>query len=336
VKVLAVALAALALAPAADALTIGAYYYAWYEPAQWEKGYIRSQEPWLGEYDSRDPATIRQHYEWAQRYGVDVFIASWWGTGGAKDVTLRDHVLPSPARGRTRLALLYESTKLGLTDNRVVFGDAEIATLLADFDYLAATYLGHPAYYRIGGRPVVFLYVSRIYRGRYAEALTTLRTHVLERHGLDLYLVGDEVDWDIGPARGRIRLYDAITGYTLYSRMQPPTGFLRLAEQRMRAFRRMAAQEEVAFVPGALPGYDDTGIRPEEDHYVLAEPGLFGRMLRLAGRYVDARLDLMTVTSWNEWHEDTQIEPTAESGYGFQLLEQLARFKRQFVEDRKR
>jgi hypothetical protein len=322
--------AALALAaPAPPApLTVGAYYYPWYESAQWARGTMRM--PALGGYDSRDPKTIAAHYGWAQRYGVDVFLTSWLGPGSAGDVTVRDHLLPSPARGRTRIAILYESIlRLGLTDNRIVFGERERDILLHDFDYLAETYFRHPAYYRIRGRPVVVLYVSRIFRGAYAEAISALREHVRATWGIELYLIGDEVDWDLGPSRARIRLYDAITGYILYSRTQPQTGFLRLVEARYRAFRRVAAERRVAFVPGALPRYDDRGFRPEEGHYVLSEPRLFERGLSLASRYVDPRLGLMTVTSWNEWHEDTQIEPATD--YGLEPLEKLARFKRAFL-----
>lgn len=330
---LAVLLAAvLVAAPAASAaaapLTVAAYYYTWYGGAQWRAGYVG--EPALGEYDSRDPAVIGAHYDWAQRFGVDVFVASWWGPEGYDDFTLRDHVIPSPTRGPTRIAVLYESSfRLGLTENRIVFGPREREILLRDFDYLAATYFRQPAYYRIGGRPVVVLYVSRIFRGAYAEAIRALRREVRARHGLDLYLIGDEVDWDIGPARGRIRLYDGITGYTMYSRTQPQTGFLGLVDLRYRAFRRIAAQARVAFVPGALPGFNDRGVRPEQEHYVLSEPRLFERSLALAARYLDPKVGLMTVTSWNEWHEDTQIEPSGAAGYAH--LEALRRFRAAYL-----
>jgi len=308
-------------------LTVGAYYYPWYDEAQWRLGHVERAA--LGEYSSRDDSVIAAHYGWARRYGVDVFICSWWGPLGYDDLTIREHLLPAPARGPTRIALLYESPfRLGLTENRIVFGAREREILLSDFDYLAETYFRHPAYYRVQGRPVVVLYVSRIFRGEYGEAIRDLRRHVRERHGLELYLVGDEVDWDIGPARGRIRLYDAITGYTMYSRTQPQSGFLALVEKRFRAFRRIAREERVAFVPGVLPGFNDRGVRPEEEHYVLSEPRLFERSLALAGRYVDPKLGLMTVTSWNEWHEDTQIEPSADRGFG--LLEALDAFRRAF------
>jgi hypothetical protein len=111
--------------------------------------------------------------------------------------------------------MLYESPlRLGLTDNRIVFGAREQEILLSDFDYLAQTYFRNPAYYRVGGRPVVVLYVSRIFRGAYAEAIAALRERMQAMWGIELYLIGDEVDWDLGPSRAWIRLYDAITGYT--------------------------------------------------------------------------------------------------------------------------
>ena len=341
-----------ALAAPAPKLTVAAYYYAWYGPGRlhWENGYARArldapQRPVLGEYDSRDPAVIATHYAWARRYGVDVFLTSWWGPEGYDDVTIRDHLLPSPARGRTRIAIFYETGARmpSSADFRLHIDESVLATMVADFDYLARIYLRHPGYYRIDGRPVVVMYGSKIYRGAMAEAITAVREHVRVAHGLELFLIGDEVDWDIGPSHARIGLFDAITPYTLYSRTQRAgwpsrTRFLEAVDRRQRQFRRVAGMKGVRFVPGVLPAFNDRGVRPEAGHYVLphelgpARAGtysLFTRFLEQSGELVDPRLRLLTVTSWNEWHEDTQIEPSTD--YGLALLEKLARFKRAFV-----
>ena len=189
-----------------------------------------------------------------------------------------------------------------------------------------------------------------------AEAIQAVRTHLEALYGIDPYLIGDEADWDLGPNLARIKLYDAITGYTPYSRTQPAgwpdaTGYVVTTGRRMREFRAAAAALGVGFVPDAQPGFDDLGVRPEQAHHVLPRslsPGdaydsLFASSLARAGELVDPSLNLLTVTSWNEWNEDTQIEPTAPApaatgpvsatqgypfeSYGTSLLERLAQFK---------
>jgi hypothetical protein len=302
---------------------------------------------------------IAQHYEWAQTYGVDVFFCSWHGPGGYDDVTIRDDLLPSPARGPTKVALLYESLqRLGIgPDARIQITPASVATMVGDFDYMARTYFGDPGYYRIDGRPVVIIYASRIFRGDVAGLIDAVREHLIDTYGIDPYLIGDEVNWDNPPDPARIALFDAITGYTPYSVTQQPgpagqTGWLQLTAGRTDQFRRVAAEEGVGFVPGSLPGFDSRAVRPGSDEWVLPRAvdalsppdSVFTATLQQAGGLVDPALRLMTVTSWNEWYEDSQIEPTADgppltsapgaltqgyafAPYGFTFLDDLKRFK---------
>jgi glycoprotein endo-alpha-1,2-mannosidase len=349
----------------ASPLTVAAYYYPWYgSPGlTWEQGYTRGlldppEAPLLGEYASGDPAVIAQHFAWAQQYGVDVFVCSWVGPGTYADHTIRDELLPSPARGGTQIALLYESLqRLGIgADARIHIDDAAIGKLVSDFDYLARTYFSDPGYYRIDGRPVVVLYATRVYRGPVAEAIHAIRDHLETTYGVDPYLIGDEVSWTNAPDPARIRLFDAITGYTPYDKSQPagwPTGtrYEEAVARRTEEFQAVAKAEHVAFVPDALPGFDDLGFRPAQAHHVLprsvspaADPASgFEVSLEETRGFVDPALDLVAVTSWNEWYEDSQIEPTAPAppatgpvavtggypfaSYGFSLLEVLARFK---------
>jgi glycoprotein endo-alpha-1,2-mannosidase len=73
-----------------------------------------------------------------------------------------------------------------------------------------------------------------------------------------------------------------------------------------------------AYVPGASPGFNDRGVRLEADHAALArklspdaEPGsLFKASLERAVEQVqESTSNLLLVNSFNEWHEDSQIEP---------------------------
>src|SRR5947208_1316103 len=78
----------------------------------WNDGYLRRvlttrQTPSLAEYDSRSASTISSHFQWAQQYGVGVFICSWWGANSYEDVTIRDNLIASPAIGPTKIAVMY-------------------------------------------------------------------------------------------------------------------------------------------------------------------------------------------------------------------------------------
>ena len=70
--------------------------------------------------------------------------------------------------------LLYESEGiLGLDSARGIEFDLRRAADFAEhFRHLAREYFAHPAYYRIGGKPVVYLYLSRTFSGDYVTALS--------------------------------------------------------------------------------------------------------------------------------------------------------------------
>ena len=89
---------------------------------------------------------------------------------------------------------------------------------------LARTYFANPQYLRIGGRPVVFWYLTRTLTGDVAGAVREVRS-ALRSLGYDLFIVGDEISWRVTseagvgttePQPGRARLFDAITWYNLY------------------------------------------------------------------------------------------------------------------------
>jgi hypothetical protein len=77
----------------------GAYYYLWYDEAQWRNfGLIHS--PQLGLYSSSDPKIVAQHIDWSKRHGIKFFVVSWAGKEGLdhipqkSDQNLRNNLLP--------------------------------------------------------------------------------------------------------------------------------------------------------------------------------------------------------------------------------------------------
>ncbi len=76
------------------------------------------------------------------------------------------------------------------------------------------------------------------------------------------------------------------------------------------ALRQWACREGKLFVPSVGPGYNDERIRPWNSLSTKARAG--GRYLDAMFRSaIEARADWVSVTSFNEWGEGTQIEPAA-------------------------
>ena len=314
--------------------TASAYYYPWYgdDGRHWREGYPArgtSDAPALGEYASDDTETVRRHLAWSREYGVANWICSWWGPDSWEDRTLRHRVLPVlEAESSTTFCIFYEAQGLlGLDEEKgIVFDAAKTETFVSHFRFLADQYFSHPRYLHHGGKPVVYLYLSRTFAGDYERALLRARAVVAAR-GLELFLVGDEVYWGEPEVR-RLSLYDAITSYNMhgplhYAGAADWSRFVADCGEVYGKYRAAAAEEGVRFLPGVIPAFDTAGRHysiPRSLEAGAGENSFFEAMLTMAGRHLDPDLGTVVVTSFNEWHEGTQIEPSQRGGNGGEAL----------------
>ena len=301
--------------------TVGAYYYPWYSNNFHGGNYLReyltpAQLPELGEYNDREPAVIAQHLAWSRQAGVDFWVASWWGAGSREDVTLLGTIFPHPDLGDFKIALFYETT--GLTNDFTNFSGVG-----NDITYIATNYFGLPNYLHIDGKPVLFVYLTRVLSSMSAlqstvDAMRTAATNA----GFTIYIVGDEVFGGPSGDGSRFSMLDAVTNYDVYG----STGVNGYAGQAavnnyyaaQAGWKTLADTVNVAFIPAVSPGFNDKGVRPGHEPLsrrltVASDHGtLFRAMLEGAKPLAEPEIGhMMMVTSWNEWHEDTQIEPVA-------------------------
>jgi glycoprotein endo-alpha-1,2-mannosidase len=309
----------------ADAPVVGAYYYPWYgvndRPLEHDWDHVMRRKltppqiPQAGLYRSNDPKVISQHIEQSKRAGVDFWAVSWWGPDSATDRTFRDSILKHPDADQLRYAVLYEATgRLGSFDK------PDYRHLVDDFTYLEKNYFSDPNYLRVDGKPVVFIYLTREYfRNRGHQELAALRERVK-----NVYIVGDDVFG--GEYRAEwAQQFDAVTSYDIYgqstSQHQATTKAVEALANNYANARRAANSVGTAFIPAVAPGYNDTAERPGHPgtaRYLIDDPNskegdLFRKMIRQAALpHLDSACGrLMMVTSFNEWYEDSQIEPTA-------------------------
>lgn len=313
-------------------LMVGAYYYGWWRKPGVPGGHWRSggndpggnpeytNTPVLGEYDSREEEVINRHIAWAKEAGIDFFAVSWWGPNEATDITLKDYYLNARRSYDIKFCIHYES--LGrLGGPPVDLSDpARRQRFLSDFEYLAETYFNDPRYLRIKGRPVVIIYAVRDYRNAdraFAELKTKMRAK-----GFDPFLIADVVWWTEAKDLNWTFLskyFDAITGYNLYS-PDKVADFKREVASKYQEYKKRAMIEGLAFIPSVMPGFDNrkTSQLPRSSEF-------FEDLWHIASRYFDQELPLIMVTSFNEWHEGTEVEPSLE--YGTWYLELLGKLK---------
>jgi hypothetical protein len=131
-----------------------AFYYPWFPEAWHQRGLdpFTHYTPSSGFYDGSDTTTIARQVSDLGFAGMDAAIASWWGVGSRTDGRIRSLLDVTAARGSPlRWTLYYE---------RESTGDPSPAEISADLGWIDAAYAHHPAYLRVGGRPVIFVYAA--------------------------------------------------------------------------------------------------------------------------------------------------------------------------------
>lgn len=274
--------------------------------------------PTLGEYDDSTPEVVGQHIRWSRQANIGLWITSWWGPERLEDYTTKDVILQHEDLGDLKIALHYE------TSNRVKGGVTGISD---DMSYMCENYFDHPNYYKVNGRPVIFVYITRVLQteGLLEATILTMRT-AASKCGHDVFLVGDQV-FQSAPDEAQVYnpfwYFDAVTNYDVYGSMGMPSPYAGSAAvdnyySQQEQWRTVAHEQGCRYIPAVSPGYNDRGVRYQKNHPPLsrkldessAEGTLFAYQLSKAKLLVDSDLDnLLVVNSFNEWHEDTQIEP---------------------------
>jgi len=303
-----------------------AFYYPWYgtpdgpgghgKSVHWgridpEKKDIQASThyPAQGAYDSLDPSLIDRHCTWAAEAGIDTLILSWWGHGRYSDRAV-PLILDACEKHNLSATLYYETCPNPKTAEATA---RDIARALA-------TYAAHPAFLKVAGKPVVFIY------GRAVGQLGLdqwLRVAVLlnERVPTGVVLIGDHF------SDAAARVFDGLHTYNTAGqiRQKPPDEVRDWARTRFPKWVALADKAHRISTLTVIPGYDDTKTRTPG----LAVPRHNGQSYRIQWEEaIRADPHWVLITSFNEWHEGSEIEPSAEFGHTY--LDLTAEFARRF------
>ena len=311
-------------APKPDAVReVGAHYYPWYgaplhnyNDGEWAEE--SPSTPVLGNYDSAQPAVIEQHIDWCRRAGISWLNVSWWGPNSGHDRRLREDILAHPRADELEWSILYETVGQFGDDPVELDTNSAQSQLTNDLRYLADTYFHRDNYKRIDGRPMLYIWVAQNLRGDVQEAYQA----AVEAAGERPYLIVDIPAGSGLDTHPIVSVADAVSTYSVYDPDNPTKdAFIKTARSSYRTWYRAAEYVDVDVIPTAVPGFDDTEITHVErdNEPVPSTPEIYEETATAARRYADGPI---LITSFNEWYEDTQVEPSEEHGTAY--LEQTA------------
>ncbi|PRX97803.1 glycoside hydrolase family 99 protein [Allonocardiopsis opalescens] len=292
-----------AVRPAAPlSRNVHAFYYSWYANPQvtgewlhWQQGGFTPPAdigsdfyPVLGAYDSGDFAgAVARHMAWLSQAGIGVICYSWWGRGDHTDRVAPGVLDAAQAHGIQ--VNWHLEPHAGRTSARAV---------IEDIAYIEETYGSHPAFYRaadLGNRGAYYVFQSLFIADW--SPIAALRDEVI--------IMSQTTDVSRSQDFGGMYTYDAIAAAA--------------GNPEWEGAGEWCAANGRVWAPSVGPGYiDDRAVPGNTTPTVDRENGaVYDRCWEYALREdMGGPPTWVSVTSFNEWHEGSQLEPATASPPG--------------------
>jgi hypothetical protein len=281
-----------------------------------------SAYPLAGLYASTDLAVATWHMQVAKAAGIDALLVSWWGRNNETDVAFERATLPAAEQTGMKVALLDELAQFHSDD--AVYQAGLAATLKRFKD--------SPAYLRVDGRPVVYLYQVAAKPGLSPESFVKVREHV-EREAGPVYWIVDKLahnhaaprpeqvkhippEWLGTPGIDSFGFYSTFSHFRAHRYDDLVGQYRYLVDLAHRAGKRMMLPVH--------PGHNNSRFSADPYDMPRRDGQTFRDYLRAAE---DAGADSILVTSWNEWPETTVIEPSSTWADPYQYVRILAEWQ---------
>ena len=262
-----------------------AYYYIWFDNNSWNRAKV--DYPLLGRYSSDDRAVMLQQVQWAKAAGITGFIVSWKST----DVLNRrlEQLVEVAEQEDFKLEIIYE----GLDFNR---NPLPVATVASDLDYFIQHFAGRKPF-DLYPKPMV------IWSGTWNFSQQEVDQVTRDRRKSLLILASER------SVSGYQHLAGMVDGDAYYwSSVNPDTfsGYQSKLNQMSNAVHKNGG----IWIPPAAPGFDARLIGGTS--VVDRKSGAtFRTQISTA---LASSPDMLGIISWNEFSENSYIEPSQKYG----------------------
>lgn len=293
---------------------VAAFYYPWYGnptiDGQWfhwtQNNHVPPDDiasdyfPALGAYSSNDPQVVAEHMKWLREAGIGVIVTSWWGQGSKEDRVVPLLLQTAEPYG-IKVAFHIEPYK-GRTPE----------SLVSDVKYIYEQYGSSPAFFRSTetsryspsdqSKGMFFVWSIQAQ----GNDFSSWRKAMDEIHAL--------------PERGLVIANSLESGWIEGSHFDGLYNYATLHLEQDGFNWAKSLPPDSLYVPSVIPGFSAKRVGYADTTYVPRDNGntyekQWGQAL---GTGVEPAM--VTITSFNEWHEGSMIEPPqsgASDGNGY-------------------
>jgi len=183
----------------------------------------------------------------------------------------------------------------------------------------ARDYFAHPQFWKVNGKPIIMYYESRLFSGDVPNTIGRLRD-IAQDYGFKPFIIGDEAHWYTSPnwSPDWLKSYDAITRYVLHANENANVTDGNYEAKLESHFSSWSKRGK--FIPFAIPSFehiDEESAKADPRATIQRSATKFAERIKIAKRHVNPDLDVLMISTFNDWFDNSQVEPTKEEGFTF-------------------
>lgn len=321
--------------PVRTDLEVCAYYFpGWESDSKWDciRNVAPVRKPLLGYYDESNPACVDWQIKWALENGISCFLVDWYWVQGRQHLThWFDAYRQAKYRDSLKVAIMWA--------NHNPPGTHSTQDWLNVASHWIERYFTLPGYYRIDGKPAVFIWDPKNIRSDLGSSQAVREVFDKSKEmaraagfgGITLVALG----YDFSESHVRALTQEGYFGVTTYHEWG--SGIDGQVNRKLFPYEDVVHEGPAAWsrrnqMAGGLTYYPlvDTGwdSRPWHGHKSMViqgrTPELFEELLRRAKAFCKTNgKNMLILGPVNEWGEGSYIEPC--TGFGFEMLEAVRR-----------
>lgn len=270
---------------------VWAYFLGWYGRESWNDGRLLDR-PQIQNYESFDFWILEQQIGQAQGAGIDAFVMSWLGRtdNNITDVTL-NRALDVAWNKNFRIGAAFDLDNPNFLNNE--------QQVIEELSYLIHQRAHHGAYLRYNGKPVVYFWNQKRFS---ADTWARIRQQVDPNR--DAIWVSEGLSTEYIPTFDGLYLFN-----TAWSGNPAGTAI----QYRNAAY----GAGGTFYTPTVMPGWNEDAVAITQNRENPTSPRdrNGGAFLRNSWQgAIAANTDVIMIVSWNEYLENSHIEPSVLHG----------------------